>query len=392
MTPPVQPDAEAQALLERVRALVPQLRASSRATEEHRDVLTENIDALEAAGAFRLTIPKSRGGYEADLSTVAEVLAEISRGDPSTGWVACLVTFGNWWAGIMPDEVADEMFATPGLRTAGVITPTATATPVDGGYKVSGRWQWNTGSGIANWGGFAAMAQTPDGVIPLFCIIPYSDLTVLHDWDAWGLAGTGSGTTVADDVFVPAIRTLLVPDLVNGKFPERALSGNPYYNRPAVQLFSAGSTGPLIGMARGAMDVFMERLPGRKITYTNYATQAEASLTHTQVAEATFDLEVAEHFVDAANRTVEDYWGRDVPLESRLRTRAYVGQVAKYARSSVTTLFQASGATAVTNDVAIQRYFRDVHALANHALLQPTTATELLGRHLVGLEPNSVFF
>lgn len=89
---------------------------------------------------------------------------------------------------------------------------------------------------------------------------------------------------------------------------------------------------------------------------------------------------------------IEGSFGTQVSVEDRIRTRAWVGQVARYARSSVTQLFEASGASAIQHTNHLQRYFRDVNSLSLHALVQPTSSDELWGRTLLGLEPNSTYF
>lgn len=381
----------AGAVLDAVTELIPQLREMARETELARTVLPANLEALRAAGVFKLSLPRDRGGYEASLPEIGEILAQLARGCPSTSWVASLVTVGNWWAGLLPDEGAEELLSTPDLRTAGVFAPTGTATPVDGGVELSGRWAWNTGGNVCNWAGLAAIVITEAGPVPHLCLVPYDELTVLDDWDAAGMAGTASNTTIAENVFVPSHRLIPVPALLTGGFVERHYSDNPRYNAPVLAIFAAASAGPLVGAARGALDVFLEKVHGRAITYTSYVDAAVAPVTHLKLGEAVHQLEAAEHFASLAYGLVEESFATGATIAGRVATRAYVGRAAFHARESVTTLFQASGASAIAHAAPIQRYFRDVHALANHALLQPNTALELYGRTLAGQEPNTIF-
>lgn len=381
----------AEDVLHRVNALVPVLRDRARETELLRRMHPDNLRDLTEAGVFKLCIPKSQGGFEAEPRELSEILAQIARGCPSTGWACALIVTATTWAGVLPDEGAAELFATPDLRISGLIAPTGTAVDAEGGAVVSGEWNWNTGGNVSNWIGLAALRHSDQGVLPVLMLARAEDIEIDDNWDASGMAGTGTNAIRVKDLFVPEYRIIQVPDLANGTFPERALSGNPYFNRPMIQFFMTFSAPTMLGIARGAMDVFLEKLPGRSITYTNYSQAIEAPLTHTQLAHAQFELEMAQMYVRAGNDLLLETFGKEVPLENRVKSRAWLGQVATHSRACVNQLWEASGASSIQHSAALQRYFRDVNSLALHALIQPTTSDELYGRILVGLEPNTAF-
>ncbi|MGW5110615.1 acyl-CoA dehydrogenase family protein [Nocardia sp. NPDC004123] len=388
---PVDEITSTKDVLDRVRSLIPMLRANAADAEAARQVPDANIEALAAAGVYRLTLPKSRGGFEASVAVQNEILAEIARGCPSTGWVSGLINSVNWMLSLFPDKAQDEVFATPGVRAAGVFAPTGKGKRQDGGLVVSGRWAFNTGAANAHWAGLAALIEEEDGtVVPQFLLIPYSDLDFDDDWNASGLAGTGSRTTVARDVFVPEHRVLSVQNLGMGIYPGSTISAeNPYFRMPGITVFLAASAGAPVGIARGALDVFLERLPGRTITYTAYASQSEAPITHLQLAEAKLRLFSAESHAARAAAIIDDNVGESLQIEDRAAIRGHLGHTTRLAREVVELLFQASGASAIQYAVPIQRYHRDMQSLALHALMQPNTNTELYGRVLLGLSPNT---
>ncbi|GBG39591.1 acyl-CoA dehydrogenase family protein [Mycobacterium montefiorense] len=163
---------------------------------------------------------------------------------------------------LIGDDAAAEVYATRDLRIAGAIAPSGSATRVSGGYRVSGQWQWNSGGVHSNWVAVGALT-TEEGPVHRIFLIPVSQTVQLDTWHAAGLAGTASNGIRIDDVFVPSSRTLPLEQMMDGHFPQRRYSANPYFNRPWVMLanFSAGAT--MLGMARGAMDVFMDALPTR---------------------------------------------------------------------------------------------------------------------------------
>lgn len=376
-------------VVERVRELVPTLRSRARETELGRRMAPDTLRDLTEAGVFRLTLPKDRGGLEAPPWAIADVLASIGRGDPSASWIVALMTALNYWPSLLTDEGAADIFATPDLRITGLIAPTGVATPTEDGVRLTGTWKWNTGGVHSNWVGLAALEQTANGPYPIACLVPTDKVTMQDNWDASGMSGTATNIITVEDIFVPRSKIIDVPAMAAGKYPERAYSGNTYFNRPGVQFFIFISAPPLLGMARGAMDVYLEQLPGRGITYMNYPSAAEAPLTHHQLVKAQFDLEIAEMYMGKLVELITGSYGREITLMERIQARAWLGQVARYSKSCVTQLFEASGASTIQHSNPLQRYFRDVTALSLHALIQPTASDELYGRALAGLEPNS---
>jgi alkylation response protein AidB-like acyl-CoA dehydrogenase len=385
--------AEAQSgLLERTRALIPLLRENAQRSEEGRRVVDENIEALTDAGVFRMTVARHFGGYESSLQTQYEVLAAIASGCPSTGWVATILTAMLWNAGMFADEAQDEVFADPRVRIASVFAVGGQGTAVDGGVVVSGRWPFNTGCLHSQWAILTAIVPDASGVpAPASVLIPYTELTILDDWYATGMAATGSNTTVAEEVFVPSHRVLALAAQMSLEIASVRNRGADYWRVPAVSFLIGQAAGAPVGIAQGALEAFMERLPGRSITYTDYASQAQAPVTHLQLGEAVMKI----HSADAHGRRAIDLAAAaplgDFTLADRALVRAHAAHATTLAREAVDVLFRASGASSIQRSVPIQRYQRDIQALSNHAFLTDATSLELLGRVLCGLEPNTVF-
>jgi alkylation response protein AidB-like acyl-CoA dehydrogenase len=339
-----------------------------------------------------MTAPKRFGGFEASFRTQSEVLAEVARGCPSASWVATILSAMSWLVAGFPDEAQEEIFATRDPRISGVFTPTGTALRKNGGYVVNGRWGYNTGGHGGDWTVVNAVL-VEDGVpgMPHCCIARSAELERLDDWYASGMAATGSSTVVAREIFVPAHRVLPLPALVEGRYPSRHNSANPYFNYPLASVLTANAAGTPVGIARGALELFHERLPGRAITYTTYASKIEAPVTHLQVGEAALSIDSSDAHVRLACALLDEADGAPSVLD-RIKIRAHVGAATRYAREAVDTLFYASGASAIQANVPIQSFQRDMQALANHAILHAQTNTELYGRVLCGLEPNTLLY
>jgi len=379
----------AATLVERAAALVPMLREQAAAAEKNRRVAPETCDALAEAGIFRMTAPKAFGGNEADFQTQCDVLAEVARGCPSTSWVATIYSAMSWLAATFPDEAQDEIFATRDPRISGVFSPTGTAVPKDDGFIVNGRWPFNTGCDGAQW--TVLNALQPSG-LPTCVIARSSDLKRLDDWYATGMAATGSNTIVAENVFVPRSRTMPLPEMLEARYPARHNAANPYFNLPLSPVLTVNAGGTPLGIARGAMDAFVDRLPGRAITYTNYTNKSEAPVTHLQIAEASLTIESADAHVRRATSLLDQPLDGPMSMQTRVKTRAHIAYATGLARDAVDVLFYASGASSIQDHMPIQRFQRDIQALANHAIMHPQTALELYGRILCGLQPNTLLY
>jgi alkylation response protein AidB-like acyl-CoA dehydrogenase len=294
----------------------------------------------------------------------------------------------SWLVGLFPDETQQEIFASGDPRISGVFSPTGTAVPNDGGFVVNGRWGFNTGCHGANW----TVLNVLVGEMPTCMLARSKDLTILDDWFATGMAATGSNTVVAENVFVPAHRTMRLPDMLEARYPsQRHNAREPYFNYPLSPVLIVNAGGTPLGIARGAMDAFLDRLPGRGITYTNYTNKAEAPVTHLQLGEASLTLDSANAHVRLATSLLDASDG-PMTMQARVKSRAHIAYATGLAREATDILFYASGASSIQEHMPIQRYQRDIQALSNHAIMHPQTAIELYGRVLCGLQPNTILY
>ncbi|WDZ83504.1 acyl-CoA dehydrogenase family protein [Micromonospora cathayae] len=381
-------------LVARAADLVPTLRKHAAWAEEHRRQHEETIEALADAGLFRLRVPKRYGGYEADTRTLVDVTAQLGRGDASASWITCVYSIPTWMVGLFPDSVQDEIFSTPDVRVCGTLSPSAMAAPASGGIVVNGKWGFISGAHHSQWQEIVAVLIEPDrDPMPVLAMVPMTDLTIVDDWHTSGLRGTGSVSTVAQELFVPQERVLPLPVILEGQVVSEANANAAMYRAPLLPVASASSVGTLLGLAAAARETFLERLPSKKITYTEYASQAEAPLTHLQVAQATLSADEAEFHAHRLAGLVDAKCAAGTPwrLAERVQARADMGAVGTRAREAVDLLATASGGSSIYSDVPMQRIQRDITAGNLHALMHPDTNLELYGRLLCGLGPNSLY-
>jgi alkylation response protein AidB-like acyl-CoA dehydrogenase len=381
-------------LVARAAELVPLLRRNAELCEQEGKLPEENVRALEEAGLLRLTLPRRYGGYEADTRTKVEVYSELGTGCSSTAWVSGLWSDGTLFASLMPDHVQDEVFADPDVRIT-VSFPlggTVAISDGDGGYRLSGRWPFNTGCAHAKYAIRSAVID-PESDAPGFgmFLVPYEGMTIVDDWQVSGLCGTGSNTVLGEDIYVPGDRMMHFGDAQQGRFRSERNAGTPLYRTPIVStILTTGSLG-FPGVARAALEHFLGRLQGRPITYTTYGDQSQAPIRHHQAAEAALRIRAADALTFEVADIVDRHAGENSEYAPGEHAQLW-GQVA-YATElyseAVEILRAASGAAAIHKSSPMQRLARDAAALKVHAIMSPTSGLEFHGRVLSGLAPNS---
>ncbi|MFI9815798.1 acyl-CoA dehydrogenase family protein [Saccharothrix variisporea] len=382
-------------VLEAVRGVVPTLRENGRQAEQQRWIPEENLQLLDKAGVFRLATERRHGGLDASLAQQVEVLAEIARGCPSTGWVSAVWLASSWVARGHSPEAKEEIFATPSVRVSGVFSPvpTATLTPVDGGYLLNGTWKFNTGCRGADWNGMSATLTLPDGTAEeMATIVPISEFEFADDWHVSSVAATGSSTTTAKDVFVPTHRVQKLGVVMAG-VESRSQPGRTDRDYSLGEFAVAQAVGVFLGIAQGALELFLERLPGRGIAYTAWSKQSEHPYTQIQVGTVAAKIAAARGLSAEVNDLVQRRADEGVELSvvEKGKVRGDSAYAMQLTREAVEILYNASGATGIQLSVPLQRFHRDIQGLSLHGLSLLSTNMEIYGRALLGLDADGAF-
>src|SRR5690349_2925993 len=208
-------------LIARARALTSTLAARAAKAEQDRRVPAETIADMQAAGLFRVFQPARWGGYEMDPATYFEIQLALAEGCMSTGWVYGVVGLHPWLMGLFDDRAAQEVGGTDDATLiCSSLMPTGTAVLAPGGFRLSGRWKFSSGSehcGFAFLGGAPAV-DGGAGERSIF-LVPRSDYAIEDTWRVSGLKATGSHDIVVKDAFVPDYRRLRWIDNFNGVGP-----------------------------------------------------------------------------------------------------------------------------------------------------------------------------
>lgn len=379
-------------LIDKATALKPLLEANSAETDRLRRLPDANVQALKEAGLCRLMVPKRFGGHQTSIHTYIEVMEALGRGCGSTSWVASLINVCAWLAGLFPERAQQDIWGTNrDAWIAGSLAPHGNAVAVDGGWRVTGKWMWASGSVHAQWAACGIHMVNAQGETVNFglSLMPMSELTIEDTWFVAGMKGTGSNTIVAKDVFVPEHRFLPYPAAFGGTYRTEHTDEIVYRVAlvPVTILILVGSQ---LGMAQAALDFVIEKAGVRPVTHTNYATQRESTGFQILLADAAMKIETARLH---AYRAADDLdacaaAGRHPDVKERARVRADAALVAKYCREAVEILASAHGTSSMADANRLQRLWRDVHVASRHAITEWQVNLEIYGKALLGVEPN----
>ncbi|TDQ58725.1 alkylation response protein AidB-like acyl-CoA dehydrogenase [Actinomycetospora succinea] len=376
-------------LVGRAREIVPVLARHAARTEEDRRVADENIALIDEAGLFSIMKPRRLGGLETDMRTKLEVSRELARGCGSTSWVTTLMNVCSFFAGLFPDQAQRDVWeSTPEARIAGVLAPSAEATKVDGGYRVTGKWGWASGCLHSRWAvvGFPVPDERGEVVDQGLALVPMSDLTIEDTWFVAGMRGTGSNTLVARDVLIPSHRVLSIPAAIGGRYGTEH-DDEALYRSAFVPVAALVLAGPQLGLAQAAVDLVIEKAPKRSVSYTFYDVQTDAPTFQLAVAKAASLVDAAHLFAYRAAADIDQAAADGVypDYAARARVRMDTGAAIENAREAIRTLVSAHGAGSFAETSPLQRIWRDSEVASRHAVISPAISTEVYGRALLGL-------
>jgi alkylation response protein AidB-like acyl-CoA dehydrogenase len=381
----------------RAEALAPRLDALSAGIERERRLVPEVLDALHAAGLFRLLLPRSQNGGEVDPATHFRVIETIARADASTAW--CLGQGGGcaMSAAYLAPDVAWKIFgADPRAVLAWGPDPKARAV-VDGeGYRVTGMWSFASGGRHATWLGAHAPIFEADGVTPRLhpdgtrqertMLVPASEVTWTDIWSVTGLRGTASDAFTLKDHFVRHDHS------ITRDFTRECRETGPLYRLSALCLYEIAFAGVALGIARAALDSFVD-FARTKVPRGMKSPIRDNAVTQSGTAQAQARVQAARQYLLHVIATIWD--GVTAPdgrftLERRMAIRLASTHAIHQARDAVDFVYHAAGASAIFESHPLERRFRDIHAVCQQ--LQGRMAHyETVGAWMLGGDPDLTF-
>ncbi|WP_433567287.1 3-hydroxy-9,10-secoandrosta-1,3,5(10)-triene-9,17-dione monooxygenase oxygenase subunit [Nocardia sp. CA-151230] len=379
----------AQEIIERVEAVLPSLRERAQETEDLRRIPDESIKDLQATGFFTLLQPRQWGGHAADPVLFYDTVRKIAGACGSTGWVAGILGIHNWHLALFDQRAQQDVWGeNTDARVASSYAPMGAGTTVDGGYLVNGTWAWSSGCDHADWvfvGGPVIKNGKPVDFGSF--LIPRSDYRIDDVWDVVGLRGTGSNNIVVENVFVPEHRFLGFRTMGELKSPGLEQNTDPVYKMPWGTIHPTTISTPIVGMAYGAYAAHVEH-QGKRVRAAYAGENAKDDpFGKVRIAEAASDIDAA--WRQLSGNVADEYAclvaGREIPFDVRARARRDQVRATGRAIASIDRLFEASGATALANGTALQRFWRDAHAGRVHAANDAERVYVMYGNHAFGL-------
>ena len=369
-------------LLDAIARVRPILEADAEDNDAGETLSWPSVVALYREGLLSLKVPRDLGGPDVDPHLYLEVCDELSYVNPSAGWCAFInSTSAAFLGAFLSDAGVKRVFAGRGMPIAsGALIPRGVATPVEGGWRVSGRWPFASGSAHSSWllAGFRIVRDDAPGPEHMVMAAAIEDVQFVDNWQVMGLKGTGSRDFVLEDHFVPEELAfdLITTDPRRGG-PQFWL-GRPGFVTPDHAAFA-------LGVARRALDEIAAQAGSYSRGYLTSTISQRGALQH-DLGRCDQELRAARALCREA---IADAWefclrGERPDLERQLRLRGACAYATDVACRVATTAFRYGGGNAIYNDRILQRCMRDINAAAQHFMVN-TSAYDNLGQFRLGM-------
>jgi 3-hydroxy-9,10-secoandrosta-1,3,5(10)-triene-9,17-dione monooxygenase len=355
-------------VLERARALVPVLTTRAAETERTRRIPDETIADFQRNGLFRILQPARFGGAQLHFDTFAAVTRELARGCASSAWVYCVVEELFWVLATFPEKAQTEIWGeNPAALACAALAPSGNGVIDGDGYRLTGQWQFLSGSDHASWVFLTASCDNGKGGRELRnFFVRAAELQFIDDWDTMGLRGTGSKSCKADNLYVPGHRSVRYDDVLAGTAPGAKVHPNYSICRaPRRYLTSFSITPVVVGLANLALEIVTDMLRSR---LRAGASPEDFEVVQQKVAEGAAG-------VHTANLIMESYTARSVealesgqPITEQMlaQNRLMAAHMLRTARDAVERLCLISGSRWVFNSHPMQVILRDALVGSTH--------------------------
>ncbi|HXQ52201.1 MAG TPA: flavin-dependent monooxygenase [Stellaceae bacterium] len=377
-------------LIARARAMVPVLAKRAAQAEQDRAVPKETIAEMNAAGLFRVLQPRRWGGYEMPLDVANDIQMILAEGCMSSAWIYAVLTVEPFLIALCDDRMAqdvwgkDESVLVCGTSAGG---PGNKAIPVEGGFRLSGRWRFASGSDHTDWTflGGCHVADPAGGGAEWRVLLPRSDYQIVDTWYVSGLKATGSRDIVVEDKFIPAHRAIKQQDLFLCRGPGQALNTAALYRIPFGQVFAISVSTLVIGGLQGMLDAFIGY--GLKRIARGIGPTAGDPVAQSLCAEAAVTIDECKIAFNRniANLTAYAERGEVPPLQERLRYKFQVAFAVERASLLAARIFKAAGASGIyVENTPFARFLADINAGRQHVNNQIEAAARNWGRVMLG--------
>jgi 3-hydroxy-9,10-secoandrosta-1,3,5(10)-triene-9,17-dione monooxygenase len=377
-------------MIHRAQGLAPVLRARRAQSLQDRRVSDATIADLVGAGLFKILQPRAFGGFELPYGAQVAISAEVAKACGAAGWLTSVVATHHWMlAKFDPKAQAEVWGENPDTIVCSAFGfAEAKVRAVPGGFRASGRWTFSSGSHAAGWAMIGLPVESPPG--RRFALVPRADFTVLDNWRAVGLRGSGSNDITLSDAFIPEHRTIGFDTIDRVDSPGAALNTGPTYRLPTFNVFNLTGVGPALGLARGALDAFAEGMKQRRNVFGSKIPELQNIQIRTATASAEIDAAdvLAQHHVETLQAAADNSAALDKSYLMKLqRDCAYIGVLCQ---AAVARLADASGAGGLSEDNEVQLNQADLKGVCAHLTMGWDANCVPYGKYLLGLEHSGI--
>ena len=396
LNPPVRARAEEPALVAAARSLRQAAQAASDGIEQQRRLPDPLLERLHEARLFRMLLPRSVDGLETDPITFFRVIEQIAGGDASVAWCLCQAGGCAMAAAYLDAPIADRIFGQdPRSVLAWGPGPKVKAIVTDGGYRVSGAWSFASGGRHATWLGAHCPIYRADGSpltdadgrrVERTMLVPAGAVQWTDIWDTVGLRGTASDQFALNDHFVPADHS------ITRDFEKECREPGTLYRMSANTCYQVGFAGVALGIARAALDDFIE-LARNKVPRGQRSPLRDNAVVQSTVARAEAGVRAGRALLLQSLAEIWDEVGQPggrLTMDQRIIVRMASTHAIHQAREAVDAVYNAAGATAIFSSHPLQRRFRDIHTVTQQ-LQGRLSHFETVGAWMLGADADLAF-
>lgn len=374
-------DAGEAKLIAAARELRPLLVENTQKHAEIGEMTQEVVDAVVKAGFHKMAVPTRWNGEHLSAKSMARIAAELAKGCASAAWAITITNSCVLVGSQQTDKMQQTLFANGTPLMAASIAGMGSIEKTEGGYLLSGRWDYCTNCHHAQY----MLLRGIDGPDMIHCVVPTSDLTRLDNWDMVGMRGTGSESMTAEEVFVPTELTAKLDGFgVEGGFSYQKEASDNWRMFPLVR---AKALGVLVGAVEAQLEDVVAGST-RPAVYSNFEQKQDSGAFRGIIGDVASKISVARTVMDAVNDVVDHaaLEARDLSHNEALKIRAEASYSIKMLSEASNTLMDLAGSGAFSESKLAQRYWLDFNVGARHAIFNPYTSFEAYGDHVLGRE------
>lgn len=358
----------------------------AREADKNSTISPSVVDLIRKEEVHRLILPKEFGYPQLDWRTFVDFVSTVGYYNLSASWLTYFFSAHNAWVNYYPKHIRDEVINQGGF-VADVFAPIGKVEPVEGGYIVSGKYNFVSGINYCDWVGVGAMMKFDNNDKPerVGILLKVSDLEIVKTWDSLGLRGSGSNTLIVDKVFVKPDAILRFNKIIEKSQPpyEDFDQNYLYYNNPFYPGFYVGFPAMALGGARRVIDEFEKHTIGR-IRFSGI-NEKDSPTSQRVLAQLKLELLSAELLMTEYIKMMETDKGGPYEGAKYKAIRATI--IEKCTQIGVRALLTLGG-HALLKGHPVELFTRDLIAIATHITSLYEDGILGYGRHLFGVQTN----